>query len=656
MAFTLKDPKDTYLAILNIGDANDSLQAIATKVVRDAAGLASLLELSQSVVAFTGIMTANVANGMVFDPGVSITADSLVTDGLLDKTDNDVGVFFTAGNPEGALSAGIGSIALRRDGSSGATAYVKESGVGNTGWTPFDLYSTFLDLLDTPAVYTAGKWLKVNGAGTALELTDPPTVALGLFTDLSDTPPSYAGFGGKVVKVDVAEAGLTFGDPPASTFLDLTDTPGAYTPDKLLKVNAGGTAIEFGDPPAGTFIDHPDTPASYVGSAGYRVKVNGTPDALTFVADTFLNLSDTPGVYAANQWVKVNAGGTALEFVSSPAISFVGLTDTPASYVGAAGAFVAVNASADGLAFIGSGANQGEIMYFNGTAWTALAVGTAGQVLTTNGAAANPSWEDTAGTFVGLTDTPADYTGVAGYRLRVNSTPDGVEFIDDSFLTLNDTPAAYPADSAFGFAHVNATEDGLEFPGNPLYEAAMYAPFTPIGIMAYIDADSGIWAPIPPPPPAGDPPPRMYLMMDPSNDPNTIPGGPGIIGGFPFWDIITIYVGEVQGNFIGGVADYTLPYALNAVDPFSAELQYMSLVDMLVSTDFVPAAPTDGQALIYTIANGVEWGTAGGGGGAKYYDTVQEPVTNGNPVTPEILFDSSGDVIMIATTTEYTTH
>lgn len=37
---------------------------------------------------------------------------------------------------------------------------------------------------------------------------------------------------------------------------------------------------------------------------------------------------------------------------------------------------------------------QGNILYFNGSNWVVLAPGNAGQHLETNGAAANPSWED----------------------------------------------------------------------------------------------------------------------------------------------------------------------------------------------------------------------------------------------------------------------
>lgn len=41
------------------------------------------------------------------------------------------------GTPEGAVTAPVGSVALRKDGSTSTSLYVKESGTGNTGWVPF---------------------------------------------------------------------------------------------------------------------------------------------------------------------------------------------------------------------------------------------------------------------------------------------------------------------------------------------------------------------------------------------------------------------------------------------------------------------------------------------------------------------------------------
>ena len=40
-----------------------------------------------------------------------------------------------ANTPEGAVTAPVGSLFLRNDGSTSTTLYVKTSGAGNTGWT-----------------------------------------------------------------------------------------------------------------------------------------------------------------------------------------------------------------------------------------------------------------------------------------------------------------------------------------------------------------------------------------------------------------------------------------------------------------------------------------------------------------------------------------
>jgi hypothetical protein len=44
------------------------------------------------------------------------------------------GIYWGNGSPEGVLTAGLGSLALRRDGGDHTTLYIKESGTGKTGW------------------------------------------------------------------------------------------------------------------------------------------------------------------------------------------------------------------------------------------------------------------------------------------------------------------------------------------------------------------------------------------------------------------------------------------------------------------------------------------------------------------------------------------
>lgn len=80
------------------------------------------------------ISRSQLATGMVGDlpytPTGSISATTVPTaiDALAGK------IRWGAGTPEGAVSAVVGTIFLRTDGSTSTTLYVKESGSGNTGW------------------------------------------------------------------------------------------------------------------------------------------------------------------------------------------------------------------------------------------------------------------------------------------------------------------------------------------------------------------------------------------------------------------------------------------------------------------------------------------------------------------------------------------
>ena len=66
------------------------------------------------------------------------------------------------------------------------------------------------------------------------------------------------------------------------------------------------------------------------------------------------------------------------------------------------------------------GSTQGNVLYRNGTVWTVLAPGTAGQVLTTAGAAANPSWTSVGGT--GTVTNIATSGGLSGGPITTTGT------------------------------------------------------------------------------------------------------------------------------------------------------------------------------------------------------------------------------------------
>lgn len=93
------------------------------------------------------------------------------------------------------------------------------------------------------------------------------------------------------------------------------------------------------------------------------------------------------------------------------------------------------NNSIDGTKIaLGSDA-QGDIMYYNGTDWARLAAGVAGQVLQTNGAAANPSWTST--TWGGTETASANgyVTFPGGIRLQWGISPSVAQ--DSSSAAIN---------------------------------------------------------------------------------------------------------------------------------------------------------------------------------------------------------------------------
>lgn len=82
----------------------------------------------------------------------------------------------------------------------------------------------------------------------------------------------------------------------------------------------------------------------------------------------------------------------------------------------------------------------------------------------------DPSMLTAYDTFLKLGDTPSSYSGEGGKYVRVNSTPDGLEFVIPTFLELSDTPSVYTGEGG-KLVQVNSTPDGLEFTNAPEVES-----------------------------------------------------------------------------------------------------------------------------------------------------------------------------------------
>ncbi len=88
---------------------------------------------------------------------------------------------------------------------------------------------------------------------------------------------------------------------------------------------------------------------------------------------------------------------------------------------------------------------QGDVVYYNGSAWTNLGPGTSGQFLKTQGAAANPIWATTTGGIPYFANIAAlkAYDGYGslsdGYLVYVNTLECYYKFFSDTAATADDT-------------------------------------------------------------------------------------------------------------------------------------------------------------------------------------------------------------------------
>jgi len=177
-------------------------------------------------------------------------------------------------------------------------------------------------------------------------------------------------------------------------------------------------------------------------------------------ATTFIGLTDTPVSMStgdANDFVVVNAGGTALEF--SPSTGFAldgwGTPSTGTSLNATTGHHgLLLKGDADTTHYLAGDiswtSTTGIVLDSLGTPSTGTALnsstgrhgllialdGSTGNYLRGDGSWATPPDTDTD-TFLGLSDTPVDFSGDANKILRVDSSSGAVEFVSSTGLALD---------------------------------------------------------------------------------------------------------------------------------------------------------------------------------------------------------------------------
>ena len=215
-----------------------------------------------------------------------------------------------------------------------------------------------------------------------------------------------------------------------------------------------------------------DVPTSLVGNELLRVNAEGTALVLAAISaipgfvETFTELTDTPATYvsAAGYITRVKGDENGLEFIDvlgvvdtsgTPTLlaTFLDLTDTPDSYAGVNNYMVRVSTSS--LTF--------HEPTFLDLADTSVAYGPPGSFLRVDVSASALTFVTRDLSFTGLTDTPNAYVSAdAGNVVKVKADLTGLEFGSITFLSLEDTPSSY-AGQANRVLRVDASASGLTF-------------------------------------------------------------------------------------------------------------------------------------------------------------------------------------------------
>jgi hypothetical protein len=309
------------------------------------------------------------------------------------------------------------------------------------------------------------------------------------FIELTDTPASYAGFAGQTVVVNATEDGLIF-------------VPGGGTGAVTSVFGRVGVVVaEAGDYDA-IQVDY-DSTISGLSATDVQAAIDeldalvdtNTTD-ITNIENTLANLAlgdlidvDTTGAANGNvltynsvsgEWEPGTGGTGAVDSVfgrTGVVVAEVGDYDSDqiTNVSGVTG--VSVSDALDWLLAntLAPGDNVSELVNDAGylTTISAQSIGdlsdvditgiTTGQIIEWNGTEFVPGNKTTGSTtFIGLTDTPASYTGAEGKVLQVNSAGDAVEFVTSLASEIaedTDEPTGFlnRTDSTFSFVIATRT-------------------------------------------------------------------------------------------------------------------------------------------------------------------------------------------------------
>lgn len=163
-----------------------------------------------------------------------------------------------SGSPEAVVTAPVGSLYLRTDGSTSTTAYVKESGVGNTGWVATGAAGAGTvptsRSIATTAPLAGGGDLSADRTLTVADATTGAVGVVRLAGDLAGTASAPTIASGAVTSAKILDGTIVDGDINASAAIAQSKISGLTT-SLAGKVGTGTLVINVKDAPYGAAGD-----------------------------------------------------------------------------------------------------------------------------------------------------------------------------------------------------------------------------------------------------------------------------------------------------------------------------------------------------------------------------------------------------------------
>lgn len=251
--------------------------------------------------------------------------------------------YYGSGSPEGVVTATVGSVYRRTNGSSGTTLYVKESGSGNTGWNPLS---------------SAG----ASGVSTLNTLTGALTIASGTT--------------GTDFNVAASVTTITLNLPDAGTSARGVVTTGSQTLAGAKTFTSVGTFNPSTTPQSAILID-----INTLGSAGVRdsnwlVQRGRSNDGSAHLTEwkQFVDVNTNAGGSLWSLESRIDAGSFATRFTVSDAGAVSAGAFTGDSFTTGGGAILADDINAVTGFTLAGAATSGQYLRGNGTRFVSSAI------------------------------------------------------------------------------------------------------------------------------------------------------------------------------------------------------------------------------------------------------------------------------------------